>query len=171
MLAAAPIRTWRQNTAGNNLLIKTPRAVMDTLPIVGSLVHAFTPDLYILVAGRVGVAAGIVLAYLTDGWLSQTDAWRWMLGASAMPGVVAVRRFAHRTGISKRGVSSPMAASSAATATCETSAMGSGRLRLSPICRFTLPQQKPPHVLLRSTVLSSHLSREPRDSGVHHCVR
>ncbi len=47
-------------------------------------------------AYQLAIAAGIFIAYLVDGWLSKTDAWRWMLGASAVPGVMllAVALFA-----------------------------------------------------------------------------
>jgi SP family galactose:H+ symporter-like MFS transporter len=37
---------------------------------------------------QLAITAGIFLAYLVDGWLSQGDAWRWMLGASAVPGLL-----------------------------------------------------------------------------------
>ena len=39
-------------------------------------------------AYQFAITAGIFLAYLVDGWLSQSDAWRWMLGASAVPGIL-----------------------------------------------------------------------------------
>jgi SP family galactose:H+ symporter-like MFS transporter len=39
-------------------------------------------------AYQLAITAGIFLAYLVDGWLSQGDAWRWMLGASAVPGLL-----------------------------------------------------------------------------------
>jgi SP family galactose:H+ symporter-like MFS transporter len=38
-------------------------------------------------AYQLAIAAGIFIAYLVDGWLSKSDAWRWMLGASAVPGL------------------------------------------------------------------------------------
>jgi sugar porter (SP) family MFS transporter len=37
---------------------------------------------------QLAITMGIFLAYLVDGWLSKTDAWRWMLGASAIPGLL-----------------------------------------------------------------------------------
>lgn len=37
---------------------------------------------------QVAITAGIFLACLVDGWLSESDAWRWMLGASAVPGLL-----------------------------------------------------------------------------------
>jgi len=90
---------------------------------LGSLIQGLAPDMYVLVAGRlivgagVGVAAvaaplyaaelaptnlrgrfvssyqlaitmGIFLAYLVDGWFAKTGSWRWMLGASAVPGLL-----------------------------------------------------------------------------------
>jgi sugar porter (SP) family MFS transporter len=39
-------------------------------------------------AYQLAITAGIFLAYLVDGWLSKSDAWRWMLGASAVPGLL-----------------------------------------------------------------------------------
>ncbi len=39
-------------------------------------------------AYQLAITAGIFLAYLVDGWLSKGDAWRWMLGASAVPGLL-----------------------------------------------------------------------------------
>ncbi|HEY0205920.1 MAG TPA: sugar porter family MFS transporter [Acetobacteraceae bacterium] len=39
-------------------------------------------------AYQLAIAAGIFLAYLVDGWLAGGDAWRWMLGASAVPGLL-----------------------------------------------------------------------------------
>jgi SP family galactose:H+ symporter-like MFS transporter len=39
-------------------------------------------------AYQLAITAGIFLAYLVDGWLSKGDAWRWMLGASAAPGLL-----------------------------------------------------------------------------------
>ena len=41
-------------------------------------------------AYQLAVASGIFIAYLVDGWLSQNDAWRWMLGLSAIPGVMLI---------------------------------------------------------------------------------
>ena len=41
-------------------------------------------------AYQLAVAGGIFLAYLVDGWLSKSDAWRWMLGLSAVPGLTLV---------------------------------------------------------------------------------
>jgi sugar porter (SP) family MFS transporter len=37
---------------------------------------------------QLAITVGIFLAYLVDGWLSKSDAWRWMLGASAIPGLL-----------------------------------------------------------------------------------
>jgi MFS family permease len=37
---------------------------------------------------QLAITIGIFLAYLVDGWLAKTDAWRWMLGASAVPGIL-----------------------------------------------------------------------------------
>jgi SP family galactose:H+ symporter-like MFS transporter len=37
---------------------------------------------------QLAITAGIFLAYLVDGWLAKSDAWRWMLGASAVPGLL-----------------------------------------------------------------------------------
>jgi MFS transporter, SP family, galactose:H+ symporter len=91
--------------------------------IVGALIEAFAPGVFILVIGRfvvgfgVGVAAvaaplyaaelapaaqrgryissyqlaitiGIFLAYFVDQALAGPDGWRWMLGVSAVPGVL-----------------------------------------------------------------------------------
>jgi SP family galactose:H+ symporter-like MFS transporter len=39
-------------------------------------------------AYQLAITIGIFLAYLIDGWLSKSDAWRWMLGASAVPGLL-----------------------------------------------------------------------------------
>ncbi len=39
-------------------------------------------------AYQLAITIGIFLAYLVDGWLSQSDAWRIMLGASAVPGLL-----------------------------------------------------------------------------------
>jgi sugar porter (SP) family MFS transporter len=39
-------------------------------------------------AYQLAITAGIFLAYLVDGWLSQSDAWRLMLGAAAVPGLL-----------------------------------------------------------------------------------
>ncbi len=39
-------------------------------------------------AYQLAITIGIFLAYLIDGWLSKSDAWRWMLGASAIPGLL-----------------------------------------------------------------------------------
>ena len=39
-------------------------------------------------AYQLAITAGIFLAYLVDGWLSKSDVWRWMLGASAVPGLL-----------------------------------------------------------------------------------
>ena len=39
-------------------------------------------------AYQLAITIGIFLAYLVDGWLSKNDAWRWMLGASAVPGLL-----------------------------------------------------------------------------------
>ena len=39
-------------------------------------------------AYQLAITIGIFLAYLVDGWLSQSDAWRFMLGASAVPGLL-----------------------------------------------------------------------------------
>jgi MFS family permease len=36
-------------------------------------------------AYQLAITVGIFLAYLVDGWLSSGNAWRWMLGASAVP--------------------------------------------------------------------------------------
>jgi SP family galactose:H+ symporter-like MFS transporter len=41
-------------------------------------------------AYQFAVAGGIFIAYLADGWLSKADAWRWMLGLSALPGLMLV---------------------------------------------------------------------------------
>ncbi len=41
-------------------------------------------------AYQLAVAGGIFAAYLVDGWLSKTGAWRWMLGLSAAPGLMLV---------------------------------------------------------------------------------
>ena len=41
-------------------------------------------------AYQLAVAGGIFIAYLIDGWLSHDDAWRWMLGLSAIPGMMLV---------------------------------------------------------------------------------
>ena len=37
---------------------------------------------------QLAITVGIFLAYLVDSWLSRSDAWRWMLGASAVPGLL-----------------------------------------------------------------------------------
>ena len=37
---------------------------------------------------QLAIAIGIFVAYLVDGWLSKSNAWRWMLGASVVPGVM-----------------------------------------------------------------------------------
>ena len=39
-------------------------------------------------AYQLAITVGIFLAYLVDGWLSKSDAWRVMLGASAVPGLL-----------------------------------------------------------------------------------
>src|SRR5271154_931610 len=39
-------------------------------------------------AYQLAITIGIFLAYLVDGWLSKSDAWRIMLGASAVPGLL-----------------------------------------------------------------------------------
>jgi len=39
-------------------------------------------------AYQLAITAGIFLAYLVDGWLSKSDSWRIMLGASAVPGLL-----------------------------------------------------------------------------------
>ena len=39
-------------------------------------------------AYQLAITAGIFLAYLVDGWLSKGDAWRIMLGAAAVPGLL-----------------------------------------------------------------------------------
>lgn len=39
-------------------------------------------------AYQLAITAGIFLAYLVDGWLSTNDAWRIMLGVSAVPGLL-----------------------------------------------------------------------------------
>jgi MFS transporter, SP family, galactose:H+ symporter len=39
-------------------------------------------------AYQFAITVGIFLAYLVDGWLSKSDAWRLMLGASAVPGLL-----------------------------------------------------------------------------------
>ena len=39
-------------------------------------------------AYQLAITVGIFLAYLVDGWLSQSDAWRIMLGAAAVPGLL-----------------------------------------------------------------------------------
>jgi sugar porter (SP) family MFS transporter len=39
-------------------------------------------------AYQLAITVGIFLAYLVDGWLSQSDSWRLMLGASAVPGLL-----------------------------------------------------------------------------------
>lgn len=39
-------------------------------------------------AYQLAITIGIFLAYLVDGWLSKNDAWRWMLGVSAAPGLM-----------------------------------------------------------------------------------
>lgn len=41
-------------------------------------------------AYQLAVAGGIFIAYLVGGWLSKDDAWRWMLGLSAAPGLMLV---------------------------------------------------------------------------------
>lgn len=41
-------------------------------------------------AYQLAVAGGIFAAYLVDGWLSETGAWRWMLGLSAAPGLMLI---------------------------------------------------------------------------------
>ena len=45
---------------------------------------------------QLAITVGIFLAYLVDGWLSESDSWRMMLGASAVPGLLlfAVALFA-----------------------------------------------------------------------------
>ena len=37
---------------------------------------------------QLAITVGIFLAYLVDGWLSKSDSWRLMLGASAVPGLL-----------------------------------------------------------------------------------
>jgi MFS family permease len=39
-------------------------------------------------AYQLAITAGIFITYLVDGWLSKSDTWRWMLGASAVPGLL-----------------------------------------------------------------------------------
>jgi SP family galactose:H+ symporter-like MFS transporter len=39
---------------------------------------------------QLAVAGGIFAAYLIDGWLSKGGAWRWMLGLSAVPGLMLI---------------------------------------------------------------------------------
>ena len=39
-------------------------------------------------AYQLAITVGIFLAYLVDGWLSKSDSWRLMLGASAVPGLL-----------------------------------------------------------------------------------
>ncbi len=39
-------------------------------------------------AYQLAITVGIFLAYLVDGWLSKSDAWRIMLGAAAVPGLL-----------------------------------------------------------------------------------
>jgi len=39
-------------------------------------------------AYQLAITIGIFLAYLVDGWLAKSDAWRWMLGVSAIPGLL-----------------------------------------------------------------------------------
>jgi sugar porter (SP) family MFS transporter len=39
-------------------------------------------------AYQLAITIGIFLAYLVDGWLSKSDAWRTMLGAAAIPGLL-----------------------------------------------------------------------------------
>jgi sugar porter (SP) family MFS transporter len=39
-------------------------------------------------AYQLAITVGIFLAYLVDGWLSKSDAWRLMLGAAALPGLL-----------------------------------------------------------------------------------
>ena len=39
-------------------------------------------------AYQLAITIGIFLAYLIDGWLSKSDAWRVMLGAAAVPGLL-----------------------------------------------------------------------------------
>ena len=39
-------------------------------------------------AYQLAITVGIFLAYLVDGWLSESDSWRMMLGASAVPGLL-----------------------------------------------------------------------------------
>ncbi len=39
-------------------------------------------------AYQLAITVGIFLAYLVDGWLSENDAWRVMLGVSAVPGLL-----------------------------------------------------------------------------------
>jgi sugar porter (SP) family MFS transporter len=39
-------------------------------------------------AYQLAITAGIFLAYLVDGWLSNSDSWRIMLGAAAVPGLL-----------------------------------------------------------------------------------
>ena len=39
-------------------------------------------------AYQLAITVGIFLAYLIDGWMSKSDAWRLMLGAAAVPGLL-----------------------------------------------------------------------------------
>ncbi|HEY6632980.1 MAG TPA: sugar porter family MFS transporter [Rhizobiaceae bacterium] len=99
--------------------------IAGVLFILGALLQALAPDLWVLVLGRlvvgfgVGVAAvaaplysaelapaahrgrfvsayqlaitiGIFLAYLVDSGLAASGSWRWMLGVSAVPGILLV---------------------------------------------------------------------------------
>lgn len=41
-------------------------------------------------AYQLAVAGGIFVAYLVDGWLAKDGAWRWMLGLSAVPGLMLI---------------------------------------------------------------------------------
>ena len=41
-------------------------------------------------AYQLAITIGIFLAYLIDGWLSKGDAWRIMLGAAAVPGLLLI---------------------------------------------------------------------------------
>jgi SP family galactose:H+ symporter-like MFS transporter len=41
-------------------------------------------------AYQLAVAGGIFVAYLIDGWLSKGGGWRWMLGLSAVPGLMLI---------------------------------------------------------------------------------
>ena len=41
-------------------------------------------------AYQLAVAGGIFVAYLADGWLSNGGGWRWMLGLSAVPGLMLI---------------------------------------------------------------------------------